>query len=60
MSLDTPFQKIGSEKLLSGKIEESIELAIRKKQYLAGQKLPTEGELRSEERRVGERVLVAV
>jgi len=45
MSLDTPFQKIGSEKLLSGKIEESIELAIRKKQYLAGQKLPTEGEL---------------
>src|ERR1700727_1712335 len=45
MSLDPPFQKIGSEKLLSGKIEESIELAIRKKQYLAGQKLPTEGEL---------------
>ncbi|MDR3715077.1 MAG: FadR/GntR family transcriptional regulator [Puia sp.] len=41
----SPFQKIGSEKLLSGRIEESIESAIRKKQYLAGQKLPTEGEL---------------
>jgi len=45
MNPDTPFQKIGSEKLLSGKIEESIEAAIRNKQYLAGQKLPTEGEL---------------
>jgi GntR family transcriptional regulator, transcriptional repressor for pyruvate dehydrogenase complex len=40
----TAFQKIGSEKLLSGQIEEAIESAIRKKQYLAGQKLPTEGE----------------
>lgn len=44
MNPDTLFQKIGSEKPLSGQIEESIESAIRKKQYLAGQKLPTEGE----------------
>jgi len=43
--MDTPFQKIGSDKLLSGKIEESIEVAIRKKQYKAGEKLPTEGQL---------------
>ena len=43
--MDSPFKKIGSDKLLSGKIEESIELAIRKKQYKAGEKLPTEGEL---------------
>ena len=43
--MDTPFQNIGSNKLLSGKIEESIELAIRKKQYKAGEKLPTEGQL---------------
>src|ERR1700743_2841523 len=43
--MDTPFKKIGSDKLLSGQIEESIELAIRKKQYKAGGKLPTEGEL---------------
>lgn len=44
MNPDIPL-KAGSEKLLSGQIEESIETAIRKKQYLAGQKLPTEGEL---------------
>jgi GntR family transcriptional repressor for pyruvate dehydrogenase complex len=43
--MDTPFQNIGSNKLLSGKIEESIELAIRKKHYKAGEKLPTEGQL---------------
>jgi GntR family transcriptional regulator, transcriptional repressor for pyruvate dehydrogenase complex len=43
--MDSPFKKIGSDKLLSGKIEESIELAIRKKQYKAGEKLPTEGQL---------------
>lgn len=43
--MDTPFQKIGSDKLLSGKIEESIEVAIRKKQYKAGERLPTEGQL---------------
>jgi GntR family transcriptional repressor for pyruvate dehydrogenase complex len=43
--METPFKKIRSDKLLSGQIEESIELAIRKKQYKAGEKLPTEGEL---------------
>jgi GntR family transcriptional repressor for pyruvate dehydrogenase complex len=43
--MDTPFKKIGSDQLLSGKIEESIELAIRKKDYRAGEKLPTEGQL---------------
>ena len=43
--MDTPFRKIGSDKLLSGKIEEAIELAIRKKDYKAGEKLPTEGQL---------------
>ncbi|MBN9382722.1 MAG: FadR family transcriptional regulator [Chitinophagaceae bacterium] len=43
--MDTPFRKVGSDKLLSGKIEESIELAIRRKDYKAGEKLPTEGQL---------------
>src|ERR1700761_4393064 len=43
--MEAPFHKIGSDKLLSGKIEESIEVAIRKKQYKAGEKLPTEGQL---------------
>lgn len=43
--MDTPFKKVGSDQLLSGKIEESIELAIRKKDYRAGEKLPTEGQL---------------
>ncbi len=38
------FTKIGSDRLLSGKIEQSIEMAIKNKQYLSGQKLPTEGE----------------
>lgn len=39
------FKKIGSTSTLSQKIEKNIENAIRNKQLLAGQKLPTEKEL---------------
>ncbi|HSQ74523.1 MAG TPA: FadR/GntR family transcriptional regulator [Bacteroidota bacterium] len=45
MTSDTMFKNLGSRRLLSHSIEEQIEMAIRERKLVPGQKLPTEMEL---------------